>query len=183
MPWRGTICARPGFAHCYFPICCIIVFPHLVIHGDIHSDDLCFKGDPSDLLSSTTTKQPGITRLTSITADALVGFATKPIKGISCGRRVWGSLDEDRAISLVAAYAVSRASSAEITALPLLVVRTVVVCRVSWAVTLNTGGRQVPFVSAGPGSPAVPIGCVNTTEGIVTRLTIAGSSAIIVNRS
>lgn len=95
--------------------------PHLLIHGDIHRDNLLFEGNEVVALLDYDQTSWDV-RVTDI-ADALVGFATTSEKA---GQMMWGvfrgPLDEARATRLVGAYnQVFPLSLAEISALPTLI--------------------------------------------------------------
>ena len=93
--------------------------PHLVIHGDIHGDNLRFKNNQVVALFDYD-QATRDARLVDV-ADALVGFATEPAKDFMWGTFA-GPLCMERVIYLLMAYsAVEPFTTDEITALPMLV--------------------------------------------------------------
>lgn len=99
-------------------MCCIIL-PHLVIHGDIHGDNLRFEGDQVIALFDYD-QATCDARLVDL-ADALVGFTTQPATDFMWGTYA-GPLDTERTLHLVTAHvAVEPLTTTEITALPMLV--------------------------------------------------------------
>lgn len=95
--------------------------PHLVIHGDVHSDNFLFMGDEVTVLLDFD-QATWDARIVDL-ADALVAFATNAdIPGWNAWGVFQGPLDEARATRLVAGYhAVAALSPTEIELLPQLV--------------------------------------------------------------
>jgi homoserine kinase type II len=98
----GWYCARAGQLRAQLPEAAYHALPHLVIHGDIHSDNLRFCGDRVAALLDFD-QVCWDARLVDL-ADALVAFASHPDE-----QRGWGvfagPIDPERATQLLAAYA------------------------------------------------------------------------------
>ncbi len=94
--------------------------PHLVIHGDIHRDNLLFEHD--HVVALLDFDQAAYDARIVDIADALVAFAsTKPTNSPISWGLFQGPLDEKQAVRFVSAYArVFPLTSAEITALPVV---------------------------------------------------------------
>jgi homoserine kinase type II len=95
--------------------------PHLVIHGDIHSDNLLFNGDDVSALLDydQVSWNPRLDDL----ADALVSFATaSSVPGWTPWGVFQGPLDEERALRLISGYAaVAPLTPLELTHLPTII--------------------------------------------------------------
>lgn len=95
--------------------------PHLVIHGDIHSDNLLFAGDEVAALIDYD-QATWDARIVDV-ADALIGFATSSGQTKQLQWGVYqGPLDPDNAARLISGYAeIAPLSRVEIEMLPLIV--------------------------------------------------------------
>ncbi|MEN9934455.1 MAG: hypothetical protein RLZZ387_1034 [Chloroflexota bacterium] len=93
--------ARASQLRAQLPDAAYADLPHLLIHGDVHSDNFCFAGDRVAALLDFD-QVAWDARVVDL-ADALVAFATDPLEPHSWGV-FRGPLDEERAAALVEGY-------------------------------------------------------------------------------
>lgn len=117
LAWYG---ARVAYLRAALPEAAYEALPHLVIHGDIHSDNLRFAGDEVSALLDYD-QATWDARIVDL-ADALVAFASVPAPGPQSWGVYRGPLDESLAATLLATYAgVFPLTTVEIALLPVLV--------------------------------------------------------------
>lgn len=111
--------ARATYLHSVLPESLYARLPHLLIHGDVHSDNLRFVGDHVSALLDFDQVSFDV-RLADL-ADALIAFTTRP--DAQAGWGVYrGTLDADEARILLNSYtSIAMIGDSERTVLPILV--------------------------------------------------------------